>query len=272
MAFVPELFISIGATGAMFTLRETYLHTQWVGGRNGYLHKEVRSHHHYNLSTTPDEAFDKAVADSLAIGVPLTTTRESLLTELRDIQRATREEIERREREQKDREERWAAERAAQKLALIELMRTGIMSFGRFENVKFVDLPRAYVSWIIDTKDQFELESLMAYAAQFISEQVPHLALPKPNKDLYVGPVKQRETFTVTIVRSYQKQQASFSGWGFETLFITTMVDDQGACLMSFSTAFRPDVGQVLTIKGTVKEHSEYNGQAQTILQRIKVI
>ena len=45
-----------------------------------------------------------------------------------------------------------------------------------------------------------------------------------------------------------------------------------GACLVSKSGAFYAEEGEELKIKATVKEHAEYLGQAQTVVQRIAVL
>jgi len=56
-------------------------------------------------------------------------------------------------------------------------------------------------------------------------------------------------------------------------LYIISMVDDEtGACIISKSTSFSAETGDKLTFKATVKAHDDYKGQAQTVVQRIKVL
>ena len=67
--------VAVILPGAFYTLRETYLHRTYVPGDGpggnavvngvyqGTVLEEVRSFHHFNLSTDADEAFAKAVAD-----------------------------------------------------------------------------------------------------------------------------------------------------------------------------------------------------------------
>jgi hypothetical protein len=52
---------------------------------------------------------------------------------------------------------------------------------------------------------------------------------------------------------------------------------EDGAVLAWFSGSYpdglgRDDLGKWVTIKGTVKAHKDYNGEAQTSLTRIKVV
>jgi hypothetical protein len=99
MSFTPHCFIGIGATGAMFTLRETYLHEYHTRER---VYREVRSFHIQNLGTTPDESIEKAQDMAKSRGLELNTTREKLDDELRAIKRATAEELAERERQMKE--------------------------------------------------------------------------------------------------------------------------------------------------------------------------
>ncbi|XAI94720.1 exonuclease [Pseudomonas phage vB_Pa-PAC6] len=119
----------------------------------------------------------------------------------------------------------------------------------------------------------FEEGGLMRLTAQEVARRVPHLALPKPKPDLYVGEPKKRMTFDVTVVRRYTFARDAWNGYGIETVHIITMIDRAtGACLVSKSGAFYAEEGEELKIKATVKEHAEYRGQAQTVVPRIAVL
>lgn len=234
---------------------------------------EVRSHHLRNLSQDPDEAFEKATEASHASGMKLTTTRERLETEMREIQRASREEQERRARERQALEDRWAAERAEEQERKRELILSGRFAFGPYAEKPFEEAPRGYLTWLARTLPSFEDGSLIQLTAQEVSRRCADLLLPEPKPDLYLGTPKERRTFSVTVLRCFDFVRESFAGYGTERVFIVTMVDKAtGACLVSKSTAFKAHEGEELTIKATVKEHSEYRGQAQTIIQRIVVL
>jgi len=81
----------------------------------------------------------------------------------------------------------------------------------------------------------------------------------------HLGTVGKRETFNVEVDRV-----AYFEG-AFGIVWIVTMRDEVGNAIVSKSTAFRAERGKKLTIKATIKEHSEFRGERQTIVQRIKV-
>ena len=270
--FTPQLFIGIGETHAFFTLRETYLHhVPGFPGEPGHL--EVRSHHLRNLSQDPDEAFEKATEASHASGMKLTTTRERLETEMREIQRASREEQERRARLKWEEDARWAAERAAQEQQKREMVLSGRFAFGPYAEKPFHEAPRGYLTWLARTLPSFEEGSLIQLTAQEVSRRCADLLLPEPKPDLYLGTPKERRTFSVTVLRCFDFVRPSFSGYGSERVFIVTMVDKAtGACLVSKSPAFSAKEGEELTLKATVKEHSQFRGQAQTIIQRIVVL
>ncbi|CAO77798.1 hypothetical protein [Pseudomonas virus Yua] len=234
---------------------------------------EVRSCHVKNLSQDPDEAFEKAQEASERMGLKLTTSRDSLREEMNAIHRANAAELERREREQKEREDRWAAERAAEEEAKRQTILGGKFAFGPYVGKEFHEAPRGYISWLIDTLPDFEEGGLMRLTAQEVARRVPHLALPKPKPGLYVGEPKKRQTFDVTVVRRYSFARDAWNGYGIETVHIITMIDKAtGACLVAKSGAFYAEEGEELKIKATVKEHAEYRGQAQTVVQRIAVL
>lgn len=277
--FIPSLYISVGETGAFFTLRETYEHIQYGRGEicngvfTGTVEVSVRSFHHFNLSQDPDEAIAKAQAYSEQMGVKLSTTRDKLVSEMRDIQRATAEQLNERRIKEEQRQAEWDAQREEYIKERNAKIASGVFTFGPFAGKKFEEAPRGYLTWLMDKASEFEEGSVIRLTADSILRLVPHLALPKPDKTAIVGQPKQRMTFDVTVVSSRHFTRAAFSGYGVEVVYVTTMVDKAtNACLVIFSGAFSPEEGEELKIKATVKDHDEYKGQAQTIVQRVTVL
>lgn len=267
MAFVPHIYIGVGETGAFFTLRETYLHERYA---NGCRYTEVRSFHHFNLSPDADEAFEKARAFAERNLIQLNTTREQLTEQMRDIQRANAEELERRERAAREREEAWEEERRQREEAKRALILGGKFAFGPYERQEFEKAPRGYLTWLAKTRDDFEDGSLMRLTAEEVARRCADLLLPDPHPTLTVGEPKKRLTFDVIVTRVRWFDREAYMSYRLERVYIVTMVDKAtGACLLSKSTAFAPEEGDELTIKGTVKDHSDYKGHAQTVLQRI---
>lgn len=90
---------------------------------------------------------------------------------------------------------------------------------------------------------------------------------------------------TITGVYSYERPAYVY---GTETVHIYKMADDEGTIYVWKTTSFMTvsletpkdgyflgecvEKGDVVTIKATVKEESEYNGEPQTIVQRVKVV
>lgn len=86
----------------------------------------------------------------------------------------------------------------------------------------------------------------------------------------HVGVVGKRDTFKVTVERRASYTRPAFNGFGNETVWIITMRDEAGNALVSKSSSFSAEKGEQLTIKATVKEHGDYKGEKQTVVQRVK--
>lgn len=272
MAFVPSLFIDVGATGTFFTLRETYLHTNYIRGGGdfggavvngvyqGTTTTEVRSFHHKNLSQDPDEALEKATEASLKMGIPLKTTRESLTEELRDIKRSTKEEMERRARELQELRELHEAERNAQRE---ELLANDMMPIGSYVGTPFVKIKPSYLTWLATT----DLDNVwLQKAAEVVREKYSDLLLPLPNKDSFYGNVGEKIEVPVTVVYVGGYTRNAFNGYGSEYVYITTMVTENGDCLVVKSPTFTGKIGEKFVLKGKVKDQTYYKGQAQTVV------
>lgn len=88
----------------------------------------------------------------------------------------------------------------------------------------------------------------------------------------HVGKVGERLEVAVTVERVISFSRPRFNApWLEETLSIVTMRDAAGNAIVSKSTSFYAAKGETMMIRATVKDHSEYNGEQQTIVSRIKV-
>lgn len=88
----------------------------------------------------------------------------------------------------------------------------------------------------------------------------------------HVGEVGKRYTFKVSVHRINSYERPAFGRWGNETVWIVTLRDEKGNAIVVKSPAFCPEKGETLTIKATVKEHSVYNTEEQTVVQRVKIM
>ena len=83
----------------------------------------------------------------------------------------------------------------------------------------------------------------------------------------YVGEIKKRHDFTLTVV----SERVLEGQYGMTHLYKFT--DENGNNLVWFSSKNQDlDIGATYTIKATVKDHSEYNNEKQTVITRGKVL
>lgn len=170
----PQMFISVGSTGAFFTLRETYLHVNARGDQ------EVRSHHICNLSQNITEALAKAAEAAEAAGVELVTSEKTLQAEMREIHRATIDERYQRAREQQNRENRWEQELAQHEQHQREQIETGIFHRGPYAGQAFRDAPRTYITWLVRNVEAYEPGSVMRLLCERVAACCADMLLPEP--------------------------------------------------------------------------------------------
>ena len=280
MSYSPVVYIDVGATGAFFTLRETYEHVRHIPGEGafgnaiingvyqGSVEKEIRSFHHFNLSQNPDEAFAKAQAYADANAIKLDSTLEGLGSQLRDIQRANAEEISRREAHYQALRDAWEAERKLEESRLFDVIKAGCVPIGRFTGQFFEQVSRSYLTWLIDSRDTFEVGTLLRALADEVSQDCQDLRLPEPDRSFQYENEGERIEVQATVVRV-----ASFDT-DYGRKYITTLVsnDANRACIVVKSTSFCRDVGTSVSFKATVKGWENYKGQNQTVVQRVKVL
>jgi len=89
----------------------------------------------------------------------------------------------------------------------------------------------------------------------------------------HVGEIGQRIEIAVTVERVYEFSRPRF---GYEhqseTVYIVTMRDAGSNAIVSKSPRFAPEKGDKFTLRATVKDHSEYRGEKQTVVQRCAII
>lgn len=86
-----------------------------------------------------------------------------------------------------------------------------------------------------------------------------------------------RVEMKVKLVGDYQYDRQKYAGYGYETVSIYKMTDDDGTIYVWKTTSWLAyndepiNRGSVIVIAASVKGQSEYNGEAQTELTRVKV-
>lgn len=88
----------------------------------------------------------------------------------------------------------------------------------------------------------------------------------------YVGNIGERMTFKATFLFSAWFEVRSFSGFGTDTMYVHNFKDADGNKFVWKTGRGFPFSGETqVEVTGTVKDHSEYNDEKQTILTRCKV-
>jgi len=89
----------------------------------------------------------------------------------------------------------------------------------------------------------------------------------------HVGRVGDRLETIVTVERVTSFGRPAFNAsWITETVYVVTMRDAEGNCIVSMSPRFHVEQGARFTLRATIKDHSNYQGQQQTKVTRAKVI
>lgn len=83
------------------------------------------------------------------------------------------------------------------------------------------------------------------------------------NASNHVGNVGDKITTTVTVIN--QKKFESRYG----DRYLNSFADENGNVLVTWTNKFIGQVGEKIAIRGTIKEHSEYNNVKQTVLLRV---
>lgn len=84
----------------------------------------------------------------------------------------------------------------------------------------------------------------------------------------HVGSPGQRIEVAVTVDRVASFDRPGFRTGRLETVWIVTMRDAASNAIVSKSVNFRADKGEQFVLRATVKEHGDYRGEKQTVVQR----
>lgn len=130
------------------------------------------------------------------------------------------------------------------------------------------------VSIDLRPKAEIEFEAKMRELAKFENSE-------------WVAEPKKRIDLELTLVRDYQYERKEYGSWSrYETAHVYTLADSEGNCfvwktakLIEQETELEDgeivstcaEVGDKVTMRATVKEHSEYRGVKQTVITRPKV-
>lgn len=249
------LAIGIGLNNHYYTLREV-----WYDDWN--VEPQWRGNHIMNLSQNVDEAIEKAKYQSKLMAMELRASKEELEQEMFKIHRANAEELERREQEKEAKRLQREEQQAEYVRGMIRKIDADMMPFGQYADQYFEDVPFSYIQWIL--KSQYD-DDVWYYLRHYLNLRHPEFILPVADPVAVIGNAGDKVELDVVVVK-----RAYFDGqWG--RVYIVSMVSNKGVMLVS-KGAFCADVGRRIKIKGSIKGHAEYNGQMQSIIQRVKIV
>lgn len=107
---------------------------------------------------------------------------------------------------------------------------------------------------------------ISGYQRSLIDQDYKIKQAQKRESSQYVGELKKRQEFTVTVEKVLQFDSA------YGVTYLHIMSDDIGNRLTWKSTSKVLDIGNLMLIKATVKAHEEYHGIRQTVLTRCQVV
>lgn len=91
----------------------------------------------------------------------------------------------------------------------------------------------------------------------------------------HIGAVGDKLNIKVRFDHTAWYERKSFAGYGMETVYIVSFRDESGNLLIWKTTSPKGcaelEEGDEISLKGTIKEHTEYRDEKQTILTRCKV-
>lgn len=91
-------------------------------------------------------------------------------------------------------------------------------------------------------------------------------------KSQYIGEVGDKVELDVILEKRAWFEVPSFRGFGTDTMHVYTFRDDQGNALVWKTTGGTDaETGTRIHLKGTIKAHSEYDDEKQTVLTRCRI-
>jgi hypothetical protein len=130
-------------------------------------------------------------------------------------------------------------------------------------------------------KHEREAEAKRLEEERRVKEENERLLAEKA-KSHYIGEVGKRVNIKARYIKTAWFEVRSFAGYGTETMYVHTFkIGDDTVVWKTTASLGRwndndewesIEEGAQVNIRGTIKEHSEYDGEKQTVLTRCKVM
>lgn len=114
-----------------------------------------------------------------------------------------------------------------------------------------------------------DFSAIKALADQLKKEAEQKLE-PKGKASEYIGNVGERLEFEAELVNRYTFEVPGFHSWETELMHIYKFKTAEGNIIVWKTSSYLTEDVKVFKFKGTVKEHSEYKGEKQTVINRPK--
>jgi len=248
-------YIGTGALSGMYTLRVTW--TEKNKSWDGEVYESTHDQYQCNLATDWDRAVAKAQA--------MVDKHDDAHLDLNafDLEHLTAPEYTGpKPMSQEERDEMDEVYRAG-KYAMIE---EGLWPFGQFYGEKFDYANSGYIIYMARLEaEEGKNGAVMKTLQAALHAKFPELLAPTPEPNgKYFGEIGKRYHFEATVVESF-----SFDSF-YGRQYIVKMVSESGELIVykGGSSNLSYDVNTKVGFDAGVKEHSEYDDQNQTMIQR----
>jgi hypothetical protein len=108
-----------------------------------------------------------------------------------------------------------------------------------------------------------------AYAEDITRSEEAAYLFDRTRTSQHVGTVGARVELTLRVV---DRRRFPASNYGWTDRYLFRMRDESGNVFIWWTTSGSLGLGETVPVKATIKAHSEYNGEKQTEVQRVKVV
>lgn len=270
LAFDKAVYISYGEQTKMYTLRVL----EYKEDEKGHVH--TLESYIKNLSVDPEKAKEKAIQYASLHNIEMVLTECTNKT-LDEITRRKSEEIAQERKERIENAQRLKEEESQNLVILFEENFQGsTFTFGKYEGCEFSEIRKSdpkYIKYILgNSKHTLPMEYPKTIVDACINglynyiQEHGYPADPEENSE-YIGVKGDRITIDVVVRNKFSFDTA----WCIKTMYKFQDKDDNVFVTFYSGSAWKLDIGDTATIKGTVDKHQVHEDIKQTHLKRVKV-
>lgn len=262
--FQPSLFIQLGKKGNYYTLRQTYRATRVIEGVEYFDH--VGSEYIKTLSQNADVALTKAQDYAKKVNLPLKDIRD-LNVKTNKIKRIDKASLPQYSAEEQERLNREFKEKHIAHIN--NVLEKGQIPFGQHKGRPISEVSQNFLTWLI--REHADTPENSPY---YMSDKAITARFIKQHKELYiysqdkVGEVGERKDFSVRIIS--QKIIPIKNNPFADRTVLYTFIDEQNRILITFTPRLLGKDGDRINFRATIKEHSKFNEQTQTVLSNLR--